>query len=509
MTMDDVVITFTSAPVADAGPDAAACASAVGHQVSGASHAGGIVTWSTSGNGTFDDTTIDNPLYTFGTADYTAGLVTLTMEVAGGGSCGTVSSSMVITINPLPVPEVTSQKNISCTGLTDGEIHLSASSGLPPYSYSIDGAPYQPSGDFTGLSAASYFFEVMDANGCTSGITSEITEPLPFTATLDSAHHVTCNGATDGAVFTTVAGGTEPYSINWTGPSGFTASTPDITGLAAGTYTVTATDMNSCATYSFIEVITQPDAIVLTGSVLSDYGGFGVQCPESADGSITVSATGGIPPLSFMWTGPGGFTSTESSISSLMAGTYSLVITDTRGCILTEDFILTAPEAMMLSAVTVNATCPDTPDGSIDLTVAGGAGTLDYRWDDEVTTADRTALLPGDHTVTVTDANGCVQLLTVTLGVVGIDCLRVYEIITPNGDGRNDTWILRNAVLYPDAEVFVYSRWGKLVYHSRNAGEEWDGTYNGKLLPNDSYHYVIHLNDGSEPRTGIISIISK
>jgi gliding motility-associated-like protein len=92
---------------------------------------------------------------------------------------------------------------------------------------------------------------------------------------------------------------------------------------------------------------------------------------------------------------------------------------------------------------------------------------------------------------------------------MGVDCLTIYEIITPNGDGRNDTWRLRNAVLYPDAEIFVYSRWGKLVYHSRNAGEEWDGTYNGKLLPNDSYHYVIHLNDGSEPRTGVISIISK
>ncbi|MFN2336786.1 MAG: gliding motility-associated C-terminal domain-containing protein, partial [Bacteroidales bacterium] len=105
--------------------------------------------------------------------------------------------------------------------------------------------------------------------------------------------------------------------------------------------------------------------------------------------------------------------------------------------------------------------------------------------------------------------NGCMQILTVTVGVVGIDCLRIYEIITPNGDGRNDTWRLRNAELYPDAEIFVYSRWGKLVYQSRNAGDEWDGTYNGKLLPNDSYHYVIHLNDGSEPRTGVISIISK
>jgi len=111
--------------------------------------------------------------------------------------------------------------------------------------------------------------------------------------------------------------------------------------------------------------------------------------------------------------------------------------------------------------------------------------------------------------VTVTDANGCFVEFTVNVPLIGEDCLRVYEIITPNDDGRNDTWKMRNAELYPDAEVFVYDRWGKLVFHTRDAADEWDGRYNGKLLPNDSYHYIINLHDGSEPRTGVISIISK
>ncbi len=506
---DNVIITFTSAPVADAGPDADVCLTAAEYQVAGASHAGGTVTWSTTGSGSFNSTSVDNPLYTFGLADYASGSVTITMEVAGGGTCGTVTSSAVITINPLPVIQVTLHENISCAGLTDGEIQLTAGAGLAPYTYSIDGAPFQASGNFTGLSAASYLFEVMDANGCTSDTTLDITEPLPFVATSDSTHNVKCNGGNDGAVYTTLTGGTEPYNISWSGPSGFASSSPDITGLVAGTYIMTVTDLNGCATYSFIEVLTQPDPIIQTGLTLSDYGGFGVQCPESADGSITVSATGGTPPLTFAWSGPGGFTSSQPSISLLRAGTYSLTITDINGCINTSEFVLTAPESMLITATTESASCPDTPDGSIDLTVAGGAGTLIYLWDDGVTTADRTGILSGDHTVTVTDANGCEQELTVTVGVTGIDCLRIYEIITPNGDGRNDTWRLRNGELYPNAEIFVYSRWGRLVYHSRNASDEWDGTYNGKLLPNDSYHYVIHLNDGTEPRTGIISIISK
>jgi gliding motility-associated-like protein len=506
---DDITITFTSAPTADAGPDAALCRSETGYQVSGASHSGGTVNWTTSGNGTFDDPATDNPYYTFGTFDYAIGSVTLTMEVTGGGSCGTDMSSAVITINPLPVIQVVQLKDISCTGLTDGEIHLDATTGLPAYSYSIDGSPFQPSGDFTGLSAASYFFEVMDMNGCISDTTLDIKEPLPFAAVTDSTFNVSCNGGDDGAIYITATGGTEPYIISWTGPSGFTASTADITGLAAGTYSLSITDANSCNVVSLTADLTEPLAISIISAVLSDYDGYGVSCNGSADGSVSVTVTGGTAPLAYLWNGPGGYTSTLDRVENVPAGTYTLTITDNNGCQLTQDYTLTSPEPVLLSAVSQPAACPDTPDGSIDLSVTGGAGTLAYEWDDDATTQDRTGILPGDYTVTVTDENGCSAELTVTVDVTGSDCLRVYEIITPNGDGRNDTWKLRNAELYPNGEVFVYSRWGRLVFHTRDLTDEWDGTYNGKLLPNDSYHYVIHLNDGSEPRTGVITIISK
>ncbi len=506
---DNVTITFTSAPVADAGPGGALCRTEAGFQVTGASHGGGTVMWTSSGNGTFDNATIDNPFYTFGTTDYSSGTVTLTMEVTGGGLCGTVSSSAVVTIRPLPVIQVTQHDNITCTGLTDGEIHLDATNGQSPYTYSIDGSPFQASGVFTGLAAGSYDFEVTDAYGCVSDTALTVIEPLAFNTTLDSTSNISCNGGADGAIYITPSGGTEPYSISWTGPSGWTASTADITGLAAGAYSLTITDANACASFSFDVTLTEPAALVITGAVLSDFGGYGVSCPAAADGSVTVTASGGTPPLAYLWTGPGGFTSSQANIASVPAGTYTLTITDSQGCVITHDYTLTAPEPMVLTAATVNGSCPDTPDGSIDLTVDGGAGTLIYQWDDGATTPDRTGILPGDYTVTVTDDNGCTGELTVTVGVTGHDCLTVYEIITPNADGRNDTWKLRNAELYPDAEIFVYNRWGRLVFHTRNATDEWDGRSDGKLLPNDSYHYVIHLNDGSEPRTGVISIISK
>jgi len=506
---DNLVVTFTPEPVADAGPGGSVCRTETGFQIAGASHAGGTVTWSTGGDGTFSESTADNPYYTFGAADLAAGTVTLTMTVTGGGTCGMATSTATVSLNALPVPEIASHQQITCNGLTDGAVQVAASGGLAPYTFSINGGPYQTSGNFSGLAAGTYIFGVMDSNGCTADTTIEISEPLPFLAVIDGTEDVTCNGSSDGAINATLSGGTGPYNISWSGPDGYTASTASITGLMAGTYTLTVSDRYNCATYSFIEVITQPDAIVISGAVISDFGGYGVTCPESSDGSITVSVQGGTPPLILEWSGPDGFTSDQPAISMLVAGQYTLTVTDAAGCTLTSDYTLTSPEAMEITAVAADASCPDKADGKIDLTVTGGTPALTFLWNDGVTSMGRAAVLPGEYTVTVTGDNGCSMDETVTVGVRGDDCLRIYEIITPNGDGNNDTWQLRNAWLYPDAEVFVYTRWGKLVYHSNNASDEWDGTFNGALLPNDSYHYVIYLNDGSEPRTGIISIISK
>jgi gliding motility-associated-like protein len=124
-------------------------------------------------------------------------------------------------------------------------------------------------------------------------------------------------------------------------------------------------------------------------------------------------------------------------------------------------------------------------------------------------TQDRQNIPDGTYSVVVTDKNGCATSLDVVVGVgASAQCLEIPDIITPNNDGYNDTWIIKNIDLFPDAEVFVFTRWGKLVFYTKNiAGNPWNGTYKGRLLPTDSYHYVLHLNDGSKPRSGVISII--
>ena len=62
--------------------------------------------------------------------------------------------------------------------------------------------------------------------------------------------------------------------------------------------------------------------------------------------------------------------------------------------------------------------------------------------------------------------------------------------------------------MYPNAEVLVYSRWGKLVFRTKNiSANPWDGRYQGKIVPMDSYHYILYLNDGSKPRSGVITVV--
>jgi gliding motility-associated-like protein len=143
------------------------------------------------------------------------------------------------------------------------------------------------------------------------------------------------------------------------------------------------------------------------------------------------------------------------------------------------------------------------------VTITGGTAPYSALWSDGITTVSRTGIPNGNYSVVVTDNNGCGTAENIEVGYyVTEGCLEIQTIITPNGDGYNDTWIIKNIDLFPDAEVFVYNRWGELVFHTKNLlANPWDGTSGGKLLPTDSYHYILHLNDGSKPMAGVISII--
>jgi gliding motility-associated-like protein len=249
--------------------------------------------------------------------------------------------------------------------------------------------------------------------------------------------------------------------------------------------------------------ITQP-AEALSGNIISQTD---ITCEGAADGSATVSASGGIVPYEYsLDNGP---FQASGIFSGLGAVPHTVTVRDANLCTVDVPLILTEPAALTIGHNKIDASCPVVADGSITLSISGGSPPYNILWSDDDINLSRMNLLAGMYSVAVTDMNGCAASADIVVDVTGTEgCLEIPTIITPNGDGYNNTWIIKNIDLFPTAEVFVYNRWGELVFHTKNLlANDWDGTKDGKQLPTDSYHYVLHLNNGSAPRSGVISII--
>ncbi len=408
----------------------------------------------------------------------------------------------VIITQPLPTlsGSISSQTN-ACFGTSTGSVTIAGSGGLTPYEYSLNAGTYQSSGTFGALAAGTYTVTVRDALLSTFDVIVTITQPASSVGgSITSQTDVLCFGSSTGSLTVTGSGGTSPYLYKL-GAGSYQAS--GIFGtLAAGSYTVTVQDANLC-TFDVAVIITQPP-VTLTGSIVSKTD---ISCNGSANGSVTIAGSGGTSPYTYSLNG--GTFQISGAFNGLTSATYTITVRDANLCTTNVSVTIIEPAVLSILSDVVDASCPGVSDGSITLTITGGTQPYSVIWSDGITLQDRVDFSNGPYSVVVTDKNGCNARLDIVVGVTGSEkCIEIPTIITPNNDGVNDTWKIKNIDLFPNAEVFVFTRWGKLVFHSKNlAANPWDGTFSGKLLPTDSYHYVLHLNDGSKPRSGVISII--
>lgn len=363
--------------------------------------------------------------------DLTGGTYIVTVTDANG--CSAVAEATVRIISDFGISVV--PRNVLCNGDNSGSILVTPSGGDAPYTFNwSNGAS---SSELTNITVGTYTVTVTEANGCSLTQTVMITQPTALTSNA-SGTNLTCFQANDGAASVVATGGTQPYSYAWSNGR----NTAQITGLAAGNYTVTVTDANFCTTTSSI-TITQPNqltAIVSSTNIL---------CHGENSGSANVTILGGTSPYSYSWSNG----ATTASIANLTAGTYTLTVTDAKECTTSVTVTINEPTALQLSLTVNNIVCTSEQIGSISTVVAGGVQPYTYAWNNGATTASISNLPGGTYSVTVTDANGCT--MSDTTGVAQIPNLELTTTktdVTCFGEADGTATVMASG----DAEPYAY-----------------------------------------------------
>ena len=402
------------------------------------------------------------------------------------------------------------EKNITCASgvFNDGAIDLIVSGGIGPYSYLwSNGASTE---DISDLTEGTYSVTVTDANGCTATASGGVVNPPPlnYTKTISdyNGYNISCFGLLNGSISVNTTSGTPPFIFNWTGPDGFTATTPGISGLRAGTYTLNIIDSLACNVTEII-VLTEPGQLGMAFSLSSSTtGGYNIDCAGAVTGYIGIEPLNQVKDVEYLWS-DGLFGKTRTN---LPAGEYSVIITDANNCYASATVSLTEPDSIRIDFTVTEPFCPDMPNGVVAATVTGGVPGSDYtyRWSDNSTGSVVTDILAGYYSLTVKDLNGCTVRDSVKVEPVNETCLVIPNAISPNGDMINDEWNIDNIELYPQIEVKIFNRWGLNVWRSEKGyPQPWDGRRSGKALPIDSYHYIIDLHNGTKPVIGTITIV--
>ncbi|OFY21927.1 MAG: hypothetical protein A2X02_01545 [Bacteroidetes bacterium GWF2_29_10] len=336
-----------------------------------------------------------------------AGIYTITVTDSLG--CNSISS---VTINKSSVLNASFAvpsdiRAVSCNGANDGSAKVTATGGSGVYTYSWSNG--QTTDSAIGLEAGIYSVTVNDSLGCDTIISVMINEPNILVASFavpSDIRAVSCHGGNNGSAKITVAGGSGVYTYLWSNDQ----TTNSATGLIAGFYTVTVMDSLGCDTILSLSINEPP---ILRASIISaDIRA--VSCYGNNDGSAKVTVTGGSGVYTYLWSNG----HTSDSVTTLIAGFYTVTVKDSLGC----DTILsvTINEPTILGASIIPSdiqavSCKGGNDGSVKVKATGGSGVYKYLWSNGQKNDRATTLIAGTYTVTVKDSLGCDTILSVTI----------------------------------------------------------------------------------------------
>ena len=288
---------------------------------------------------------------------------------------------------------------VRCSGDATGSVTLQKwGGGTAPYTFLwSNGATTQ---NLSGVPAGTYTLTITDATGCTGTASATVPAAVSLLATATRTD-VSCGGSATGSISLAVSGGAAPYGYRWSNG----ATTQNLSGVPAGTYTVTVTDASGCTSTAGATIL-EPAALrlSLTNPRPSCFGG--------NTGGVGVAVSGGTAPYNYLWSNG----ATTATLSGVGGGTYTVAVTDARGCTATGSATISESTQMTALASKTDATCYDARNGTITLAVSGGTAPLAFLWSNGATTQNLSSLAPGTYNVTVTDANGCTATCGATVG---------------------------------------------------------------------------------------------
>lgn len=332
-------------------------------------------------------------------------------QTANASSCILIDTITLKQPPPLKV-DVSEFKYISCRGDADGKLYAKAAGGMviPGLKYKYEWFK-QTNGTYTPLTqtdsifinanAGIYKVKITDQNSITKeSVPFTLTEPVALAVTVSSTQLI-CSGDSNGTANVTVTGGTLPYHIEWS--TGDT--TANIKNLTDGNYLVFVTDAHGCQIQTQVNV-TAPNALLITADLVKNPTCFG-----SNDGAINHTVTGGIPPYRYLWSNG----ATTQNLSNLLAGTYTLTVSESKGCTKTITYNLTQPEAVKIDLGPDITLCVDQIHEA-DATIPNGAV---YKWSSNNGFAANTAKVSlstsGIYYVEALTNKGCVGRDTIEI----------------------------------------------------------------------------------------------
>jgi gliding motility-associated-like protein len=297
-----------------------------------------------------------------------------------------------------------------------------------------------------------------------------------------------CSGA-NGAIFTTTAGGTSP--LTWLWNSAPAQSGSDLINVPSGTYTVTVTDSNNCTAKVSESITNTPPPTIDVLEVVDE------KCYKH-DGSISITATGGSPPFTYTWSI--GASPNATTLNNLGAGTYTVSVQDAHCTSQLDIVVENIPGPTADFTVYPEVRTIENPEFRFTDNSLGNI-TL-WRWEfgdyGEAYTQNTTHTYKdtGSYQVIlhIADNEGCRDSVIKEALVIDYITVWVPNCFTPNGDNINDYFGLWGQNI-TNVSLYIYDRWGELVFESDELTKRWDGTLGGKPAYDGVYTWIAFYSE--------------